>query len=372
MNTPWLKLALFSLVLAPGCFSDNADFCDVDEQCSGSQVCNAESNTCEAAGPAGEGADAGAPDEEVCDDSCLPSTPEGWTGPVARADAPTGEELPGCSEVFSEDLGVMNSEIIEQGSCDCECGDASGLSCGSGSLNEWTQTESTCELGQCNVIATGNGGSGCFEDSISIAPNSCVTIPDFLKDEDFLRAGFGTLSGGSCSAPSVSGELSSAFGSQTRLCQLPAENEGCESGEVCAPEAPADFAEGLCIVQEGEHECPIGSGFTERTVLFTGIDDQRSCDTGSCSCDAPTGSCGGKIELHNGGFDEDRCTSVLATLQGSTGFFGNSNFCQALPAAATTATYLVDLEGRDCRRSGEAGITGESVGTGASTLCCMP
>lgn len=367
MNTPWLKLALFSLVLAPGCFSDNADFCDQDDQCGESQVCNTASNTCEAALA---GADAGAPEveEEVCADTCLSSAPEGWTGPVARADAAMGDTLASCGEVFSNDLGVMNSDIIELGSCDCECGDATGLSCTNGFLREWTtNSESACELNSCDII---NGS--CFDITQTIFPNTCMEISSAVRDDPFLRATFGNLRGGSCSAPSVSGELSSAFGSQTRLCGLPANSTGCESGEVCAPEAAEDFAEGLCIVQEGEHECPIASGYTERTLLFTGIDDQRSCDTGSCSCDAPTGSCGGKFEFYNGGVN-DLCIGALATLQNGTGpFANNGNLCQAIPANATTTAYVIDLEGRDCQQNGSPATNGESVGTGTSTVCCMP
>ncbi len=385
MKTPWLKttpsllmaaLSTLTAAAAIACAAPNADFCETNDQCAEGSVCDLKVNACRATVSVDGGDDsseATVPSEpgETCDGAgqmCLKAAPVGWTGPLAKADAHAGENVAGCSDVFSEDGGLFGSEITETGSCSCECDSPTSLSCGNATIREWTSaSEGACEQGVCDIL-----GSSCSENSQTLQPGSCTRINANMGDEPFLRASFGQITSGTCAQPEVFGEFSSNFTVQTRLCETEINSHGCALDEVCAPSAPDGFSEGLCIAREGDHECPANLGYTERTVLFTDIDDNRECDIGGCGCAAPTGSCRGKIELHNGGVDDDLCNGALATLERASSPFADSNTCQSLPASASTARYVIDPDAHSCRPTGEAGIAGSAVGTGATTLCCMP
>jgi hypothetical protein len=372
MTSRWLTHALLPLLILPiaACFSPNDEFCDSDEQCAESQSCNLERQTCQALPAQAAEPDAGAgtgEQETACGESCVAAAPIGWNGPVARSVGAEGEAPSDCGDVFSVDLGLASTEIIQEGSCGCSCGDAAGLSCSPAFLKEWESSEASCELKQCDVI-----GGDCVESVQTVPLNSCLEISFVMRDFPILTANFGHFVGGSCGAPTANGELSSHLGAQTRLCKIPEVSEDCGEDGVCAPALPDGFDEELCIVREGEHSCPLLGGYSERTLLYTGVEDQRTCDADSCSCAVPSGSCGGQVKLHSDGNVTNPCGTTLATIQGSTSPFNSGNLCQATPATATTVSYSVDLSGRSCSASGDAGIAGESVGTGTRTLCCQP
>lgn len=370
MKTPWIRIILLSTLLWQGaCSTPNAQFCESDGDCGPTELCNLGSQICEAVAQADAGSNGEIDETEaVCDenDRCVPPAPTGWLGPVAKVTAPAGAELPSCDGDFASDLGVLGSELQESGSCSCACGTASDLGCSNATLREWTSSESSCEIGVCDVV-----GGTCLENQQDIFPNECEEINASLEDEAFWQARFGQLTGGSCGTPSASGELSSEFGSQTRLCMAEAANEGCEEGDVCAPEVPEGFEEGQCIVRPGDRECPADSPYTERTLLFSSIADSRTCGTDTCSCSAPTGSCGGEIEL-NDASEFAAATTVFAVLQASTSPFGSDNLCTASLSQARTACYSVDLDSRSCRLSGQSEILGEAREIGATTACCLP
>ena len=378
MKLPWLTTTLLSLtVTLTACATPNQTYCDTDDMCPGDSICDVEAHHC-VSNPT---PDAG--DEEVVDTAdasptcdgegqqCIAAAPEGWIGPIAKTEAAAGDVTPNCDGDFSQDVGLFGANIVESGSCDCECGRSTSLSCGVATLREWTvaNTEPECEMGVCPVI-----GGGCLNnDQQSFSAGVCTSLSNSMRNEDYLRIRFGQILGGTCEPAVASGELSSAFATQVRLCQAAANPLGCAEGENCAPRSPEEFVDGLCIMRQGIHDCPTDLGYSEQTVLHTAIDDTRSCSATSCTCGVLSGSCRGKFELYQGGSDGETCGSPLATLEPATSIFGQSNYCEAPPPTAQAGKYIVDPTAGTCSTTGgQASIAGEAVGTGTQTLCCMP
>lgn len=365
MKTPWLPVPVVSFaIMLLACSTPNARFCETSADCDQADECNQSSQTCVAAARP----DADLADEpeatDTCASQCLPSAPLGWAGPMARSAATSGRAPASCDGAYADEFALKSGDISVSNDCECSCSTASGLSCSSAFLTEWTSDETSCEINQCQTV-----GSTCTANSTSVGTSGCGTaLLSNMTDEGVLRARMGNLSGGTCAAPGVTGNASSQFESQTRLCETELSRAGCEEFEVCAPPPSAGFQQQLCIVQEGNTACPVDSFYSERFVVFEGIDDQQSCSASSCSCSAPSGSCGGKIELRGG--DGFTCGPVLATLQGATTPFASDDFCAATPAGVTRARYVVDLDNRSCARSGQGSVSGQATGTGASTICC--
>lgn len=368
MKTPWLKVCLLALsaALTVDCSMSvtNRAYCASDDECAEGSSCDVLVNQCQA--NVSETLDAG----ETCETAeqqCVDSAPEGWSGPVARSDSRAGDAIPGCEGDFGINAGLYGSELVVGGSCECECGSPTNLFCGQALLTEWTSSEGTCEQGICDII-----GGDCREDVQALPLGSCRALRGALQDEPFLQASFGQILSGSCDIAETSRNLTSQFTSISRLCEPQPGLGNCGTDKECAPTAGDGFESGLCIVQTGEHECPAGSDYTERTLLFRDVRDDRVCGVGSCECLAPTGSCNGEIELHDGGGGGDLCNAALATLGRSSSPLADDNLCQSLPGLASTARYVVDLDDHACRPQGQADVTGEVVGIGATTLCCMP
>lgn len=363
----WMFLTL--LFAQPlGCTVPSPTFCETDQDCEqADQSCDRIGMVCRARTVTDARPFDGSRDAPTlaCDKSLCTMLPvAGWSGPVVLAKAAVEDSLPICSGEFQQ-IAIKQSKIEEQGTCGCRCGTASNLACNGGRLRGWSSGESSCELGQCDRV---NGS--CLESTLSLSVNGCNEFDGPIQDASLVQASFGTLSYGTCTAPQVDGQLSSRLINQVRLCHAPVSEALCnQEGRVCSAGVPDGFRAGQCMMKEGEHQCPTDTEYSERTLVFASIDDQRSCGVGTCSCSAPTGSCGGRIELTDGG-EFLGCTSVLATLQGATSPFQGGDICSVIPAATRMARYVVELEGRACNRSGEAQVLGAVVGKQATTLCC--
>ena len=82
---------------------------------------------------------------------------------------------------------------------------------------------------------------------------------------------------------------------ETRTLCSGGELAGCDEDEACVP---AVAAAGLCIWREGMEPCP-GPVYTQRTVVFQELVDERHCTP--CACSSTFGPClGGSIEFFDG------------------------------------------------------------------------
>jgi hypothetical protein len=176
-----------------------------------------------------------------------------------------------------------------------------------------------------------------------------------VEARDNLRFEPSTVTGGDCGTGTSSNNLEEpSFVAQTSLCTLAEDQYGCEPGNLCAPKAPQEFGAQTCIFQEGIHECPANSIYSERLTTFASYDDQRSCDTCDCTLKA-TGYCG-TLEF----FNDNDCSE--------TPF--EQGMCTAMPILAPGRVKYTEAPQTSCDATPNPAASGEAVGVGATTLCC--
>jgi hypothetical protein len=122
---------------------------------------------------------------------------------------------------------------------------------------------------------------------------------------------------------------------------------------------PDGFSDQLCIFANGDMECP-GGDYSEKTVLYSGADDDRRC--GPCACDTPpVSTCTGTFEF----YDNDDCTgSVLGTSSTAFGCGGNVTGMESI-------RLVFDGDG-SCPVFKGASPLGEIAPAGEMTYCCTP
>jgi hypothetical protein len=136
----------------------------------------------------------------------------------------------------------------------------------------------------------------------------------------------------------------------------------CDTAHVCVPEPVHEPA---CLAWSGERECP-AEKFTERFVLYSGIQDTRACS--SCACGAPEGSaCDSLVKL----FKDGACGEPIGTV----GAGSNGAACvdlknpPGLAIGSKSATSPLYHAGT-CAASGGT-LEGAAEPTGAMTFCCF-
>jgi hypothetical protein len=134
---------------------------------------------------------------------------------------------------------------------------------------------------------------------------------------------------------------------------VPELGDACSLGQ-CVPLPPPPFVGRMCIVAEGEVDCPDDSLYAVPYVLHDGADDTRTCD---CSCE-PDVTCTGTLQAHSGG----TCSSLLTTAMGTTciGFFSNIG-------SARVVNGTIEAQ---CDGVGSGKPMGAIMPTGVRTLCC--
>ncbi len=353
------KVLFFSALLTSSaffsaCSPTKADgFCDAETPCDMGFECNLATNGCDAnAQPDGGNIDAGIDIDAiapvVCEggNQCVAEVPAEWVGPVVYTTAATMAELPACPSDYSEEVGVLGTEVALSQACECSCGTVANAQCS-------------------DAIARVNSGSGNLCPNITCMFGSCpndVSVPAGGTANPFSHLGTrvsivsGNVTSGTCEAATVTSDFTSSFDSMSRLCKSAPSTDVCEQGEVCAPSIPAEFEGQRCIAREGEFLCSDTGTFTEQTILYASVDDQRNCDDTECVCDSAV-SCGGEVQLISPGnlkVDSGTCFQVPSSLN-----------------AGTTYTYAANLT-PNCRLNGAAAIVGAATPTGATTLCCEP
>jgi len=368
----------FLLLLGVGACVANQP-CDKDTPCPEGMSCNLENKTCKdsTASDAKPSSDAMVPPTDAMvppvpdamvppvatcnglDQQCLDITPAGWTGPVVTSIAANGQPPAACTGAYSDMLGVFGTTINKNDTCACSCGAPTSLTCGQPSLGVWTGSHLECETNTC---ISGN----CISASQSIPPISLVPLQGNLRSAPVLRLTMPDAMA-TCPAPTADGTTTADLVDTVSLCgkTTPQELiEGCSPGQTCANYTPeAGFAAPLCIVKQGEHICPAGN-FSERTLLYVGIQDQRSCDASSCQCDAPT-TCHGDAILREGpiGFANNYIVrEVLNT----------NNVCSQTPIKTHVQWHLLGVDNCSLQAGTIPTTSGSVMSLGTTTLCCAP
>lgn len=268
----------------------------------------------------------------ACDGGVCVEVPTGWEGPVVLT-AVDGV----CSGAYADEIAAGETNLGgEPSSCGCECGPASG---------------STCPT----ATVTRHFAAGCatLNDTIAVPASGCTAIAVF-------NAGSWTATaqpeGGSCAPVDSAFTPPPTFESRT-VCG-PTVTSLCKDGSACAPLPGPGLEPRICIVEEGDVECPSPS-FGVKTLLFTqGHDDTRGCDV-DCTCQAPTAICGGTVS----GRQTTTCGSAqdgLTVGMCDDSYVDSNQSLQYFPTLTTEGS---------CSPAPRV-PTGAVVGLSPITLCC--
>lgn len=265
-----------------------------------------------------------------CPGQCAPQVPGGWQGPVVINE---GDDADPCPAGFPQLVhGDQHAELSPgNASCDCECGNVVGASCGSVTIQ---QTNQACTINQ--------GGSDV------LPPNTCTFISNGAGTYAISQPSLQVL-GASCQPQANESIPDPSWGRDVRSCSA-AVGDACDGGN-CLPSTPDEHL--MCIWSVGEAACPDGP-WTQQVITYGDVDDDRDCT--ACSCGAPSGTCGGNIELNN----QDCGAFFIADATPGT--------CGLQPAASH-ATYVPQVNA-SCTPSGGA-LVGGVEPTDAITYCCL-
>lgn len=283
----------------------------------------------------------------TCPDTsqCVAKAPEGWMGPVARAEVSNQEALPPCpgNDPPAREGG---SALSASPTCtQCTCGMPMGGDCGASKL----------------LLAPG-------DDCTSSIP-SFVEVTDCTKvssDEGSpalsAKAAPAPVTGGACT-PQGGQPYPWSWKTRHRLCGLPQHLSGCAEDQVCAGRSGETFARQFCVYQDGEVACPAGP-YSQQTVFYRGVDDTRAC--ASCDCGPPTArTCGGVVRLYS---TNDCPSSSFQTIPAN-------DSCTKGSFTAVAATYVPSSPaGGSCEPSTGSPpfIPGSATPKDPVTVCCMP
>lgn len=276
---------------------------------------------------------------------CAPEAPEGWNGPVAWAQAPLEDDLPECPETYPEAVLEAYADLIATpAECICECGSASGASCGNLTL-EFHGTNATCVGGAFNEFPIGN---------------SCQQGPAVTASNRRWSVDQPGVTGGSCSPSASVVTPKASWSSRTIACAeaQPDDSGLCGDFETCVPEPRDGFESQLCIWQPGVVECP-KEAFVDQRFHHTGFTDTRDCEP--CTCGAPEGECAGTVRL----WSTNSCTGT------ESGFVQIGGECaQATDSVSSADRGALTVSGVSCQPS-PGTATGQAEPSGTHTLCCM-
>lgn len=278
------------------------------------------------------------------DEVCVAAVPDGWDGPFALRTADSPAPDPDCGGDYSISEDAFGQVLVPgEHTCGCECGAATGSSC----------TNST-------VLTNGSNNAQCiFDLNEWTISGSCDNDPSAVGGGFWSAEPF-TVTGGSC-APNPSMMVGAAsYSTRGVLCsEPPLPTASCGERGSCAAVPNLPFESGLCIVADGDLECP--AEFPGKELFYDGITDNRSCS--ECTCGSPFGSCTGfSVRL----FNQASCGgSPLATISASgvcTEVFSNQG---VESASIQTGT----LGSASCNSAGGVEVGG-AIASGARTVCC--
>lgn len=177
------------------------------------------------------------------------------------------------------------------------------------------------------------------------------------------------IENGCTPAPPVPAKvLSLHWNTFARACDMPWRKPTVRS--LCLTDEPFPVGFAMCILRDGEHDCPADPGnvFTEQHFFYNGVQDNRQCS--ACTCGPPMGSaCTPMISIYK----DDVCSAASAVAQISVSSADDVCLDIALPGqelkskSAGPTTYLPGT----CPAMG-GDPSGSAIKTNPVTSCCRP
>lgn len=280
-----------------------------------------------------------------------PASPVAWSGLAAAYEADSRDAWVPCENPFITPTGVAGgayadlsrAPVVAQASCrPCTCAPA-GI----------------CEPPRARLFADTTcsaQGSGAF----FLGPG-CVALPTEAPTAAVTFEALAPPPSPSC-VPSDTSPSPARWASYLRICASQALTAaGCVSPAICAPPPPPGARRALCVVAKGTGEATCPPGFPVRDVLFTGIDDRRTCT--ACQCGSPTNArCVTSAELRKVANGSCVTTEAPALVVRDTA-------CRSLPTSFALGWSASSAAEVSCEASGGLGA-GSAVPEGPRTLCC--
>ncbi len=326
--------------------------CTSSAQCANGFACNTESQVCEELAPdASPPADA-APACPADTHFCAAPAPEGWSGPVIGAKAGTLAELAACPAEFATEEKLVASELAVAGECSCDCpGIAAGVLCSDAVISAVNGTS----VQQCNAICAGGCATALKPDATCAA-----SLDSDITAAPAVRVSLGKIqNSGTCGAAIESNNFAAEFAEQARYCSGSAIEASCPASGECLPVSSDASYDSVCIFQAGDQECP--AEYSEKTLRFEGLTDDRSCSSCSCSGPAVNSSCGGQVSIFSG--TASPCGGSATVLTAT---------CTAKTAAQAITAKWNPAATFDCSLSSGGVESGEAAATDPVTFCCLP
>jgi hypothetical protein len=290
----------------------------------------------------GTGASSGEPDGPCGAGVCAQPPPDGWFGPLVKFEHDGDGSPPGCGGGWPDAAFTLLGGYTDPGPAVCgEC------SC-------------TADLDQmCQLTGYRTEGSDVceFDDFFSLpAPGACEPV---AIDDGSLWVYAFTNGVTACSGESDVMIPEPGWAVEVTGCRGAELGESCDDeGRSCLPALPAGFEDNLCIFRSGDVDCPEGD-YTERAVLYSGVEDTRACV--GCQCEDVEAACSGTFET----FDNADCSgAALSSAPDDAGCIGT---------AADVRGVRFEYDGPTACDVEQPTISiGSIAPMGAITYCCRP
>ena len=273
------------------------------------------------------------------DQSCIPSVPAGWSGPVLLLSS-SGDMAPAaCPDFAPSTAFVAHSGLTApSASCGCDCAEpsASQMSCGPVTV----RSTSTCfSISGSSVIAT-------------VGQDSCNSVSGGMPSSGQWTASASTFSAtGGCDPQPRVDVVPIQWDASHRGCGFGAP-PSCGGG-VCAP-APQS-GQRLCVYVEGEATCP--PDYPAALSTAEDVNDARDCS--ACTCGDIDGACSGSVAFTNG------CSIPL--LYAAISLAG----CTAASAQPLPHYLQANFSPSGSCPPNPVSPTGAAEPTGTRTVCCL-
>jgi hypothetical protein len=294
------------------------------------------------------GADANTTDAASCGTgfTCLPAAPTNWMGPVMVYEGAGADPAPTCPSPWPTEKQTLNGGLQPQGTCDCKCAAATGMSCGSAKVFDYGTTPLSC----VQFMMT---------PKFTISSGQCTNVA--WTSNHYAYVNNPNTTGGSCAKSLENNLATPTWDTRVRACGNDTLTQGgCQADNVCAPVGDAQF-DRVCIYTEGDNACPVNSPYNQRVLYHGNFSDTRDC-MNDCNCGTPSGKCNPRITFF------DSCSNP----QFGWGSVEPSNNCNKIvnPTSTSAVSYSAQPEGT-CTASGGT-ITGAATPNTPSTYCCLP
>ncbi len=290
---------------------------------------------------------------------CIAPAPNGWSQPVAKnLVASIGNAQCLGAYPTQDSAGSFGLGFVDADCAPVTCGCVTNGACDSANLRVHENSNALlCDAGcmeQKQVFLS------CTDLEPAVSASCSTNGPPILYFAGQATTGPFT---GSCQSQ-VNGTPTlppPMWQGAAAICSPASFGAGCGTG-TCAPPAAAPLSSGLCVYQSGDVPCP-GAPYTDKTVLFGGAQDERSC---ACSCITPP--CGGTINL----YEDTTCTGAVL---GSRNVPQNGCLTSGLDTNDGTlgGVYLPSPDPLQTQCQGTPPIpTGQVNALNPTTICCEP